>query len=59
VNQEKISGFSDKGVKLNGKGIIAVYPNGQFGPGKNGNESIRAWQGAPYSPECKFSFLVD
>jgi len=50
VNQEKISGFSDKGIKLNGKGIIAVYPDGQFGPGKNGNESIRAWQGAPYSP---------
>ncbi|KAF7343378.1 hypothetical protein MVEN_01770100 [Mycena venus] len=48
--QEKISGFSEKGLTLNGKGLVAVYPNGQFGPGKNGNESIRAWQGAPYSP---------
>ncbi|KAJ7440180.1 alpha/beta-hydrolase [Mycena latifolia] len=48
--QEKITGLSEKGLLLNGKGIVAVYPNGQFGPGKNGNESIRAWQGAPYSP---------
>ncbi|KAJ7052769.1 hypothetical protein C8F01DRAFT_1332018 [Mycena amicta] len=38
------------GVLINGKGIVAVYPEGQFRPGKNGNESIRAWQGAPYSP---------
>jgi hypothetical protein len=30
--------------------ILLVYPNGQFGPGKNGNDSHRAWQGAPYSP---------
>ncbi|KAK7042504.1 Alpha/Beta hydrolase protein [Favolaschia claudopus] len=48
--QEKISGLSERGLRLNGKGIVAVYPDGQFGPGKNGNESIRAWQGAPYSP---------
>ncbi|KAJ7178110.1 alpha/beta-hydrolase [Mycena filopes] len=48
--QELITGLSEKGLTLNGKGIVAVYPNGQFGPGKNGNESIRAWQGAPYSP---------
>ncbi|KAJ7658944.1 Alpha/Beta hydrolase protein [Mycena rosella] len=48
--QEKITGLSQKGLLLNGKGLVAVYPNGQFGPGKNGNESIRAWQGAPYSP---------
>jgi hypothetical protein len=39
--------------------VILVYPDGQFGPGKNGNESIRAWQGAPYSPVCKSPFLVD
>ncbi|KAJ7130339.1 hypothetical protein C8R44DRAFT_872150 [Mycena epipterygia] len=48
--QELITSFSDEGLTLNGKGLVAVYPNGQFGPGKNGNESIRAWQGAPYSP---------
>ncbi|KAJ7603814.1 hypothetical protein FB45DRAFT_958842 [Roridomyces roridus] len=48
--QELITGFSEPGLTLNGRGIVAVYPNGQFGPGKNGNESIRAWQGAPYSP---------
>lgn len=48
--QELITGLSEKGLTLNGKGLVAVYPNGQFGPGKNGNESIRAWQGAPYSP---------
>ncbi|KAJ7639780.1 alpha/beta-hydrolase [Mycena polygramma] len=48
--QEKITGLSEKGLTLNGNGLVAVYPNGQFGPGKNGNESIRAWQGAPYSP---------
>ncbi|KAJ7608451.1 hypothetical protein FB45DRAFT_763494 [Roridomyces roridus] len=50
VRQELITGFSAAGLTLNGRGIVAVYPNGQFGPGKNGNESIRAWQGAPYSP---------
>ncbi|KAJ7720813.1 alpha/beta-hydrolase [Mycena metata] len=48
--QELITGLSEKGLTLNGKGIVAVFPNGQFGPGKNGNQSIRAWQGAPYSP---------
>ncbi|KAJ7491682.1 alpha/beta-hydrolase [Mycena galericulata] len=48
--QELITGFSEKGLTLNGRGLVAVYPNGQFGPGKNGNETIRAWQGAPYSP---------
>lgn len=47
--QEEITGFSQPGLTLNGKGLIAVYPNGQFGPGKNGNQSIRAWQGAPYA----------
>ncbi|CAK5278313.1 unnamed protein product [Mycena citricolor] len=49
AEQERISGFSEPGLRLNGKGIVAVYPNGQFGPGKTGNESIRAWQGAPYA----------
>ncbi|KAK7042493.1 Alpha/Beta hydrolase protein [Favolaschia claudopus] len=47
--QEEISGFSEKGLTLNGKGIVAVYPDGQYGPGKNGKKHIRAWQGAPYS----------
>ncbi|KAJ7052734.1 hypothetical protein C8F01DRAFT_1065515, partial [Mycena amicta] len=50
LEQERITGLSEAGVLINGKGIVAVYPEGQFGPGKNGNESIRAWQGAPYSP---------
>jgi len=50
LNQEKISGLSQQGLKINGKGIIAVYPNAKFGPGRSGKESIRAWQGAPYSP---------
>ncbi|KAJ7056912.1 hypothetical protein C8F01DRAFT_338131 [Mycena amicta] len=50
LKQERITGLSEVGVLINGKGIVAVYPEGQFGPGKNGNESIRAWQGAPYSP---------
>ncbi|KAJ7056905.1 alpha/beta-hydrolase [Mycena amicta] len=50
LKQERITGLSEAGVLINGKGIVAVYPEGQFGPGKNGNESIRAWQGAPYSP---------
>jgi len=49
--QERITGLSEQGVLINGKGIVAVYPEGQFGPGKNGDESIRAWQGAPYAPE--------
>ncbi|KAJ7507143.1 hypothetical protein B0H11DRAFT_1903131 [Mycena galericulata] len=44
--QELITGFSE-GADLNGRGLVAVYPNNQFGAGKNGNESIRAWQGAP------------
>ncbi|KAF7293027.1 hypothetical protein MIND_01202100 [Mycena indigotica] len=48
--QERITGLSGSGIRINGKGIVAVYPQGQFGPGKNGDESIRAWQGAPYSP---------
>ncbi|KAJ7764621.1 alpha/beta-hydrolase [Mycena maculata] len=50
VKQEEITGFSEEGLTLNGRGLVAVYPNGQFGPGKDGNESIRAWEGAPYSP---------
>nr|GAT52889.1 predicted protein [Mycena chlorophos] len=50
LKQESITGFSEPGVLINGKGLVAVYPEGQFGPGKNGDESIRAWQGAPYSP---------
>ena len=32
-----------------GKGIIAVYPLGAWGPGKNGHSKFRAWQGAPYA----------
>ena len=31
------------------KGIIAVYPLGAFGSGKNGSSHVRAWQGAPYA----------
>lgn len=50
VKQEEITGFSAPGTMINGTGLIAVYPNGAFGPGKTGNESIRAWQGAPYAP---------
>ncbi|KAJ7052739.1 hypothetical protein C8F01DRAFT_1261524 [Mycena amicta] len=37
-------------LHLSPSGIVAVYPEAQFGPWKNGNESIRAWQDAPYSP---------
>ncbi|KAJ7056885.1 hypothetical protein C8F01DRAFT_337612 [Mycena amicta] len=50
LKQERITGLFEAGVLINGKGIVAVYPEGQFGKGKNGNESIRAWPGAPYSP---------
>ncbi|KAF7977237.1 hypothetical protein HWV62_4341 [Athelia sp. TMB] len=49
VKQEEITGFSAKGLTINGTGLIAVYPNGAFGPGKTGDESIRAWEGAPYA----------
>jgi hypothetical protein len=94
LNQEKISGLSQQGLKINGKVrthrfklviinricrvslqvrdkqmhiyqldcyecVLIVYPNAQFGPGRSGNESVRAWQGAPYSPASRSEFLVD
>ncbi|KAI0933436.1 hypothetical protein AcV5_005583 [Taiwanofungus camphoratus] len=47
--QESISSLSDDSLRINNSGIIAVYPFGSYGPGKEGNESITAWQGAPYA----------
>lgn len=49
VSQEEISGFSQQGLKINDVGIIAVYPLGAWGPGKDGKSVARAWQGAPYA----------
>ncbi|KAF8583636.1 carbohydrate esterase family 1 protein [Ramaria rubella] len=49
VHQELISGFSEEGILINGKGIIAVYPLGMFGPGRDGVLHERAWEGAPYA----------
>jgi poly(3-hydroxybutyrate) depolymerase len=49
VKQEKISGFSAPGLKINDRGIIAVYPMGAYGPGKDGHSLERAWEGAPYA----------
>ncbi|CAF0751618.1 unnamed protein product [Adineta steineri] len=42
--QEDLSELSRKGLLINGKGIIAVYPMG-----KEGTDGKTAWQGAPYS----------
>ncbi|KAF8583637.1 carbohydrate esterase family 1 protein [Ramaria rubella] len=49
VHQELISGFSEEGILINGKGIIAVYPLGMFGPSHNGVLHERTWEGAPYA----------
>ena len=49
AGQESVSGLSKSGLLIDGKGIIAVYPQGALGPGKPGDTSQRAWQGAPYS----------
>ncbi|KAJ7033451.1 Alpha/Beta hydrolase protein [Mycena alexandri] len=48
--QERISGFSKEGNLIDGRGIIAVYPLAEYGPGKN-ERPARAWIGAPYSPQ--------
>ncbi|KAJ7052742.1 hypothetical protein C8F01DRAFT_1261527 [Mycena amicta] len=40
LKQERITGLSEAGVLINGKGIVAVYPEGQFGPGKNGYSGV-------------------
>ncbi|KZP08568.1 carbohydrate esterase family 1 protein [Athelia psychrophila] len=51
--QELITGLSEPYIRINNLPIIAVYPNGAWGPGKlftGGAASARAWQGAPYSP---------
>lgn len=34
------------------QGIIAVYPRGADGPGKDGKTPEPAWQGAPYAKVC-------
>ncbi|KAJ7722057.1 hypothetical protein DFH07DRAFT_972068 [Mycena maculata] len=47
--QENITGFSKKGISIDGTGIIAVYPLAAYGPGKH-HKPARAWTGAPYSP---------
>ncbi|KAI0917297.1 hypothetical protein AcW2_007466 [Taiwanofungus camphoratus] len=47
--QEYISGLSDDSLRINNTGIISVYPQGAYGPGRHGNESVSAWQGAPYA----------
>jgi poly(3-hydroxybutyrate) depolymerase len=44
AKQEDLSQLSQKGVLINGAGIIAVYPMG-----KVGTDGQTAWQGAPYS----------
>jgi len=50
VQQEEISGFSQSGLEINGRGIIGVYPLGAWSPGKKaGDPPARAWQGAPYA----------
>ncbi|KAF8575778.1 carbohydrate esterase family 1 protein, partial [Ramaria rubella] len=56
VHQELISGFSEEGILINGKGIIAVYPLGAFGPGRDGVSHERAWEGAPYAEA--YNFLI-
>ncbi|KAJ7198469.1 alpha/beta-hydrolase [Mycena pura] len=48
--QEHITGFSKDGLFIDGKGIIAVYPLAAYGPGWN-QKPVRAWIGAPYSPQ--------
>ncbi|KZP07784.1 carbohydrate esterase family 1 protein [Athelia psychrophila] len=49
-NQELISGLSENGLLLNKKGIIAVYPLGVVGIGRDdGDAPGPAWQGAPYA----------
>lgn len=76
IKQERLSGFSDSGISINGKvckpstysyrtsglplllkGVIAVYPAGAYGPGKNGDSAQRAWQGAPYA-KVRFAVLL-
>jgi len=49
TDQEKISGFSDPAIRINGLSIVAVYPAGAYGPGKFDKGPERAWQGAPYA----------
>ncbi|CAF1130947.1 unnamed protein product [Adineta ricciae] len=42
--QEDLSQLSEKGLLIDGAGIIAVYPKGKLG-----TDGQTAWQGAPYS----------
>ena len=42
--QEDLSQLSQKGLLIDGAGIIAVYPKGKLG-----TDGQTAWQGAPYS----------
>ncbi|KAJ7056914.1 hypothetical protein C8F01DRAFT_1256855 [Mycena amicta] len=41
LKQERITGLSEAGVLINGKGIVAVYLEGQFRQGKNGIRVFR------------------
>jgi len=48
--QDHITGLSEPGIQINGQDIIAVYPEGAWGPGKDFAHPAQAWVGAPYSP---------
>ncbi|KAL1743677.1 Alpha/Beta hydrolase protein [Schizophyllum fasciatum] len=50
-HQETATELSHKDVRINGRGIIAVYPQAMNGVGRKGDGSdIKAsWQGAPYA----------
>lgn len=47
--QETVTGFSDKGLLIDGAGIIAVYPQATLGIGRNGGAPSFSWEGAPYA----------
>ncbi|KAG8862633.1 hypothetical protein FRB96_001192 [Tulasnella sp. 330] len=52
AQQEILSQFSDPGVLINGRGIIAAYPQGALGNRtlcSGALEFKSAWQGAPYA----------
>ncbi|KAL1692014.1 Alpha/Beta hydrolase protein [Schizophyllum commune] len=50
-HQETATELSHSDVRINGKGIIAVYPQASIGVGRkgDGSDAKASWQGAPYA----------
>ncbi|KZV91833.1 alpha/beta-hydrolase [Exidia glandulosa HHB12029] len=53
AKQETLSQWSEENVKLNGLGVIGVYPQASLGLSRNGGAPTWSWQGAAYaSPDA-------